>query len=481
LTYFIFSHVILHSSIDANHKIARRLQLKNQKAIFPPGLLHRIFVSIGIQYRGGTLSFWKDGFELQVSIPEERSTKEYLLQVVIRCYEDEKYFNIFINTRNTSKGGSVIVFNALQSIKGIIDKFCMDSTSTNKVNIELEEYGLHPEHNDYDPISVERIKKEYSLPDRSIHVNNNPYYFGVENFTQQQISIDEQFSALLHRLSNLETDVTDINRKLQSITSVLEVLVGNKGDCPRLIIILPKDGNKYLQMLINPVNVALYKSFMIVRFVCPITYKSIDDYEIEIKDVREFVKKYGPILLISIRILQVGMTVGKLLGLPLPSADLFPISELKSIVALNNSNNAHDKLMTLALNKMSEIINEPIDQNLTTFSTQLDTCLSPEADSFNNKKIHQSLQSITDANYKEFFKLLSNNYTIDIANELRGKMTRLCGGDGCVEWVSVAGEDEWYTKHGRLDGSNFTLNNIHKINSDNNIEPINTRQCCILS
>ena len=48
------------------------------------------------------------------------------------------------------------------------------------------------------------------------------------------------------------------------------------------------------------------------------------------------------------------------------------------------------------------------------------------------------------------------------------------------EWVSVAGEDEWYKKHGRLDGSNFTLNNIHKINSDN-IEPINTRQCCTLS
>ena len=123
------------------------------------------------------------------------------------------------------------------------------------------------------------------------------------------------------------------------------------------------------------------------------------------------------------------MTVGKLLGLPLPSADLFPITVLKSILALNNSNNAHDKLMTLALNKMSEVINEPIDQNLKTFSTQLDACLSPEADSLNIKEIHQSLQSITDANYKEFFKLLSNNYTIDIANELRGKMSRLCGED----------------------------------------------------
>jgi hypothetical protein len=51
---------------------------------------------------------------------------------------------------------------------------------------------------------------------------------------------------------------------------------------------------------------------------------------------------------------------------------------------------------------------------------------------------------------------LTKNYTMDLANELRGKMSRLCGGDGCVEWVSVAGEDEWYKKHGRLHDTNTT-------------------------
>ena len=127
--------------------------MKNQKAIFPPGLFHRIFVSVGIQYRGGTLNFWKDAFELQVMIPEEGSVKEYLLQVVFRCYEDDKYFNVFINTKNTLKGSSV-VFDALQSIKDIIDKFCMDTTANNEVNIELEEFGLHPEHNDYKPLCI---------------------------------------------------------------------------------------------------------------------------------------------------------------------------------------------------------------------------------------------------------------------------------------------------------------------------------------
>ena len=47
---------------------------------------------------------------------------------------------------------------------------------------------------------------------------------------------------------------------------------------------------------------------------------------------------------------------------------------------------------------------------------------------------------------------------MDLTNELRGKMSRLCGGDGFVEWVSVAGEDEWYKKHGRLDDTNVKLN-----------------------
>jgi hypothetical protein len=176
---------ILELYIDANHKIARRFQLKNQKAIFPPGLFHCIFVSIGIQYRGGTLNFWKDGFELQVTIPEEWLVKEYLLQVVFRCYEDDKYFNVFINTKNTTKGSSV-VFDALQSIKGIINKFCLDTTANKEVHIELEEYGLHPEDIDYEPLSIARIKKEYALPDRSLHVNK--FYFGVENCSTDGIS-----------------------------------------------------------------------------------------------------------------------------------------------------------------------------------------------------------------------------------------------------------------------------------------------------
>jgi hypothetical protein len=45
---------------------------------------------------------------------------------------------------------------------------------------------------------------------------------------------------------------------------------------------------------------------------------------------------------------------------------------------------------------------------------------------------------------------------MDLANELREKMSRLCGGDGSIEWVSVAGEDEWYKMHGRLNDTNTT-------------------------
>jgi hypothetical protein len=206
--------------------------LKNQKAIFPPGLFHRIFVSIGIQYRGGTLNFWKDGFELQVTIPEEGSVKEYLLQVVFRCYEDDKYFNVFINTKNISKGSSV-VFDALQSIKGIIDKFCMESTSNMEVHIELEEYGLHPEHIDYEPLSITRIKEEYSLPDRSLHVNNNPFYFGVENCSTdgngsfQPYYIAEIITAINTNsqqiIDNIDTNVIAIMNKFQELRQDIRV------------------------------------------------------------------------------------------------------------------------------------------------------------------------------------------------------------------------------------------------------------------
>jgi hypothetical protein len=52
-------------------------------------------------------------------------------------------------------------------------------------------------------------------------------------------------------------------------------------------------------------------------------------------------------------------------------------------------------------------------------------------------------RTFCNCNYKEFYKLLINKYRIDLANELRRKISRLCGGDGCVEWVSVAGDQTW--------------------------------------
>ena len=163
-------------------------------------------MSIGIQYCGGTLNFWKDGFELQVTISEEGSVKEYLLQVVFRCYEDDKYFNVFINTKNTSKGSSV-VFDALQVTKSIIDKFCMESTANKEVHIELDEYGLHPEHSDYEPLSITRIEEEYRRPDRSLHVNNNPFYFGVENCLTDGISsfLPYNIAEIIQRLTSSES------------------------------------------------------------------------------------------------------------------------------------------------------------------------------------------------------------------------------------------------------------------------------------
>jgi hypothetical protein len=83
----------------------------------------------------------------------------------------------------------------------------MESTANKEVHIELEEYGLHPEHIDYEPLSITRIKKEYSLPDRSLHVNNNPFYFGVENCSTDGIcSFQPYYSAeIIQRLTSSES------------------------------------------------------------------------------------------------------------------------------------------------------------------------------------------------------------------------------------------------------------------------------------
>ena len=53
-----------------------------------------------------------------------------------------------------------------------------------------------------------------------------------------------------------------------------------------------------------------------------------------------------------------------------------------------------------------------------------------------------NLPIVTDADNKDFYKFLTKNYIIDLATELRGKMSRQCGGDGSIEWVSSAGDDK---------------------------------------
>jgi hypothetical protein len=243
-------------------------------------------VSIGIQYRGGTLNFWKDGFELQVTIPEEGSVKEYLLQVVFRCYEDDKYFNVFINTKNTSKGSSV-VFDALQAIKAIIDKFHKDTTANKEIHIGLEEYGLHPEHIDYEPLSIAKIKEEYGLPDRILHVNNNPYYFGVENCSTDEINSFQRYyianekviesvrreseqidddSAPLQTKPLLELSVDDVNSLLESLNlrNYCAIFQENAIDGPTLMNCKSVDDVKELGINLTPKASVLYEE--IVKF-----------------------------------------------------------------------------------------------------------------------------------------------------------------------------------------------------------------------
>ena len=103
--------------------------------------------------------------------------------------------------------------------------------------------------------------------------------------------------------------------------SVLNVLVGKQQECPQLIWLYPV-GKSVWRWLKDPAGMLLSNLWMMV-FVCPVTLKMVPcgpkGVGYELKNPKKWVKKFGPAILVTIKILQTALLAGRLLGIPVPS------------------------------------------------------------------------------------------------------------------------------------------------------------------
>ena len=95
----------------------------------------------------------------------------------------------------------------MKSIKSIIYSYfhSNEATTNNGIYLELVEYGLHPEYNEFQPKLITDIEKEYRQSDIHLHSNNNALYFGMELYNSNGIFQSYQVIEIMNVLKSIET------------------------------------------------------------------------------------------------------------------------------------------------------------------------------------------------------------------------------------------------------------------------------------
>jgi hypothetical protein len=175
----------------------------------------------------------------------------------------------------------------------------------------------------------------------------------------------------------------------------------------------------------------------------------------EIKNPKEWIKRWGPAIIMTITILKVALITGKCLGIPLPS-----IPE-----------NIIDSNFIQANRAITKIAQGLLDQQiLDGVCYELAKVLRDDISNENNRKdyINQMIPNlVTDDAYhaiRTFLTTGENAHLGSIDSQLYNKMKRIKM-NGSLEWVSLEGEKQWdqiQQKKQTLD-SNSNLNMVKLI------------------
>jgi hypothetical protein len=152
-------------------------------------------------------------------------------------------------------------------------------------------------------------------------------------------------------------NTTLVTFQKSSFTMLKSLLTGDHG-CPRYVCVLPSApaegwGRKLLELskLKNWVS-----KKVTIHFVCAVTLKPGEPYELVLP--KDWVTKYGPALRLGLSVLKVACGIGRLMGLPIPTASDAKklLSDVKGMAADAISE------QTDFLNSMHESITESMNE-----------------------------------------------------------------------------------------------------------------------
>jgi serine/threonine protein kinase len=196
-------------------------------------------------------------------------------------------------------------------------------TKINELRMEKQRLEEELDTSRNDSVFIEEVQKKLDNINRQLH--------GLE-------------STMTHRLDSIESQVVKIALQVSSLrsllvehqiktTNMLTHLLENTKVFPRFVIMIPKpteNESKWWKLAIKWTKPGNWVNKEVqIYFVCPITLTRPPDTEGYSTTLRrDWVVKYGPALLVTLRVLQVACAVGRLTGLPLPN-----IQDVKDMTA----------------------------------------------------------------------------------------------------------------------------------------------------
>ena len=151
----------------------------------------------------------------------------------------------------------------------------------------------------------------------------------------------KDYTSLVVNVDTLLRDHRSLNSWLDSLAKIVNILVNKSEECPRLIWFYLKDPS-CKDWLNDPMKFLLSDRLMLV-FVCPVTFKIVkcgpngDGWEV--RNPKGWVEKWGPAIVVSLKVLNFAMKAGRVLSLPLPNIALDEVID--------------DKLICNSLNKLA--------------------------------------------------------------------------------------------------------------------------------
>jgi len=238
-------------------------------------------------------------------------------------------------------------------------------------------------------------------------------------------------------------EVRSLSYSVQAHDAVLDILVTKTKECPSLVILIPCQKKAWKDWL-SPTTFTQDK-FMLT-FICPVSLCVVEcgphGLGWEVSEPKKWVKKWGPALLVTLKVLHVAMATGRLLGLPIPC---LPTADSLGLLGTNADSKLVKDFMS---SSWDQIAYRTAEVGLDSASSVLDKSLAASIPSLDSASPHHAMLKFSDEAYKAVhtFVISSGPSKIYLEGRCRGRcMDRMSSGS-LLGWL-MFGRGRWSSEN----------------------------------